>query len=73
MIQMCLCMLLGCNPWYFACGKINDVNSSRYLYVCATTLCTYIGVFIVAATGIYTHLVLAMRKRKQVPISNNTR
>ncbi|XP_017975282.1 PREDICTED: GPI ethanolamine phosphate transferase 2 [Theobroma cacao] len=50
-----------------------SVFSPKYLYVCATTLCTYIGVSIVAATGIYTHLVLGIRKRKQVPISNNTR
>ncbi|XP_022739248.1 GPI ethanolamine phosphate transferase 2 isoform X7 [Durio zibethinus] len=50
-----------------------SVFSPKYLYVCATTLCTYIGVFIVAATGTYTHLVLAMRRRKQVPITNNTR
>ncbi|XVF17348.1 hypothetical protein REPUB_Repub10bG0113200 [Reevesia pubescens] len=50
-----------------------SVFSPKYLYVCATTLCTYIGLFIVAATGIYTYLVLAMRKWKQVSISNNKR
>ncbi|XVE86854.1 hypothetical protein DITRI_Ditri18aG0068800 [Diplodiscus trichospermus] len=50
-----------------------SVFSPKYLYVCATTLCTYIGVFVVAATGIYTHMVLAMRRRKEAPASNNTR
>lgn len=37
---------------------------SRYLYVCATTVCVYIGVTVVASTGAYTYLVLALRKRE---------
>ncbi|KAK8487116.1 hypothetical protein V6N11_059554 [Hibiscus sabdariffa] len=41
-----------------------SVFSPKYLYVCATTVCTLIGVFIVAATGFYTYFVLAKRKRK---------
>ncbi|KAK9011699.1 hypothetical protein V6N11_039783 [Hibiscus sabdariffa] len=41
-----------------------SVFSPKYLYVCATTVCTLIGVFIVAATGFYTYFVLAMRKEK---------
>lgn len=46
------------------CGKTNVANSSRYLYVCATAVCTYIGVFIVAATGFYAYFVLVLRKQK---------
>ncbi|KAL4376114.1 hypothetical protein GQ457_02G016500 [Hibiscus cannabinus] len=41
-----------------------SVFSPKYLYVCATTVCTLIGVCIVAATGFYTYFVLAMRKEK---------
>ncbi|KAE8706946.1 GPI ethanolamine phosphate transferase 2-like isoform X2 [Hibiscus syriacus] len=41
-----------------------SVFSPKYLYVCATTVCTFIGVFIVAATGSYTYFVLAKRKQK---------
>ncbi|MBA0761056.1 hypothetical protein Gotri_023755 [Gossypium trilobum] len=41
-----------------------SVFSPKYLYVCATAVCTYIGVFIVAATGFYAYFVLVMRKQK---------
>ncbi|XP_021897499.1 GPI ethanolamine phosphate transferase 2 isoform X2 [Carica papaya] len=43
-----------------------SVFSPKYLYVCATTVCTYIGVCVVAATGMYTYLVLAIRRKRQV-------
>lgn len=33
---------------------------NRYLYVCATTLCTYIGVFVVAVTVTYTFSVTCL-------------
>ncbi|XP_016742306.2 GPI ethanolamine phosphate transferase 2 isoform X2 [Gossypium hirsutum] len=41
-----------------------SVFSPKYLYVCATAVCTYIGVFIVATTGFYAYFVLDMRKQK---------
>ncbi|KAA3457360.1 GPI ethanolamine phosphate transferase 2 isoform X2 [Gossypium australe] len=41
-----------------------SVFSPKYLYVCATAVCTYIGIFIVAATGFYAYFVLVMRKQK---------
>ncbi|KAG6647002.1 GPI ethanolamine phosphate transferase 2 isoform X1 [Carya illinoinensis] len=42
-----------------------SVFSPKYLYVCATTVCVYIGVSSVALTVIYSYLVLAFRKRMQ--------
>ncbi|XP_062178247.1 GPI ethanolamine phosphate transferase 2 isoform X3 [Alnus glutinosa] len=42
-----------------------SVFSPKYLYVCATTVCVYIGVSSVAGTMIYSYLVLALRKRMQ--------
>ncbi|GLU20549.1 hypothetical protein SLE2022_367420 [Rubroshorea leprosula] len=50
-----------------------SVFSPKYLYVCATTVCNYIGVSIVASTGIYTYLVLTIRQRRQVAIINKQR
>ncbi|GMY12101.1 GPI ethanolamine phosphate transferase 2 isoform X2 [Fagus crenata] len=50
-----------------------SVFSPKYLYVCATTLCVYIGVSFVAATVIYSYLVLALRKRMQGSSSFDTR
>ncbi|XP_043805495.1 GPI ethanolamine phosphate transferase 2 isoform X2 [Manihot esculenta] len=47
-----------------------SVFSPKYLYVCATTVCIYIGVFVVAATEIYTYMVLAFRRKLQVSIGN---
>ncbi|KAK8367055.1 hypothetical protein V6Z12_A02G159700 [Gossypium hirsutum] len=44
-----------------------SVFSPKYLYVCATAVCTYIGVFIVATTGFYAYFVLDMRKQKPYP------
>ncbi|XP_031258807.1 GPI ethanolamine phosphate transferase 2-like [Pistacia vera] len=48
-----------------------SVFSPKYLYVCATTVCIYTGVTIVAATGIYAYLVLVMRKMKRFSIFNH--
>ncbi|KAJ6678779.1 PHOSPHATIDYLINOSITOL GLYCAN-RELATED [Salix viminalis] len=45
-----------------------SVFSPKYLYVCAATVCVYAGVFIVAATEIYTCWVLALRRTKQISI-----
>lgn len=45
-----------------------SVFSPKYLYVCATTVCIYVGVFVVAATEIYTCWVLALRRKKQISI-----
>ncbi|WJZ91698.1 hypothetical protein VitviT2T_010746 [Vitis vinifera] len=47
-----------------------SVFSPKYLYVCATTVCVYVGVFVVAVTGFYTCLVFAMRRKRQDPFSN---
>ncbi|XP_015890563.3 GPI ethanolamine phosphate transferase 2 isoform X2 [Ziziphus jujuba] len=43
-----------------------SVFSPKYLYVCASTICVYTGVFVVAATTIYTHLVLLLQKRMRI-------
>ncbi|KAJ8771188.1 hypothetical protein K2173_025876 [Erythroxylum novogranatense] len=40
-----------------------SVFSPKYLYVCATTVCVYVGVFVVAATGMYTYAVLMFRRK----------
>ncbi|MCL7042223.1 hypothetical protein MKW94_028598 [Papaver nudicaule] len=40
-----------------------SVFSPKYLYVLATAVCVYVGVFIVAVTGIYTCLVFFLRER----------
>ncbi|KAL5556550.1 hypothetical protein UlMin_038786 [Ulmus minor] len=51
-----------------------SVFSPKYLYVCATTVCVYIGVFIVASTVIYTYCVLVFRRaRRGSAIVNNDR
>ncbi|XP_058010343.1 GPI ethanolamine phosphate transferase 2 isoform X2 [Hevea brasiliensis] len=47
-----------------------SVFSPKYLYVCTTTVCIYIGVFVVAATEIYIYMVIAFRSKIQVSISN---
>ncbi|PON38793.1 Type I phosphodiesterase/nucleotide pyrophosphatase/phosphate transferase [Parasponia andersonii] len=39
-----------------------SVFSPKYLYVCAMTVCVYIGVSIVAATVIYTYWVLSFKR-----------
>uniref|UniRef100_A0A7C9AAV0 GPI ethanolamine phosphate transferase 2 C-terminal domain-containing protein n=1 Tax=Opuntia streptacantha TaxID=393608 RepID=A0A7C9AAV0_OPUST len=41
-----------------------SVFSPKYLYVCATTVCVYIGVCIVAATEVYIYLVCSFRSRR---------
>ncbi|CAK7339628.1 unnamed protein product [Dovyalis caffra] len=43
-----------------------SVFSPKYLYACATTVCIYTGVFVVAATEIYTYWVLALRRKRQI-------
>ncbi|KAK3155457.1 hypothetical protein QOZ80_2BG0203520 [Eleusine coracana subsp. coracana] len=40
-----------------------SVFSPKYLYVCAATVCTYVGVFIVAMTAVYTAIVFSFRAR----------
>uniref|UniRef100_A0A2P2JG91 GPI ethanolamine phosphate transferase 2 C-terminal domain-containing protein n=1 Tax=Rhizophora mucronata TaxID=61149 RepID=A0A2P2JG91_RHIMU len=50
-----------------------SVFSPKYLYVSATTVCTYIGVFVVAATEVYGYLVIALRRKAQAPIGNDIR
>ncbi|KAK3411788.1 hypothetical protein EUGRSUZ_I00548 [Eucalyptus grandis] len=40
-----------------------SVFSPKYLYVAAATVCIYLGVFIIAATGTYIYLVTIYRKR----------
>ncbi|CAL5323751.1 unnamed protein product [Camellia sinensis] len=40
-----------------------SVFSPKYLYVCATTVCVYIGVSVMYSTAIYTSLVFALRSR----------
>ncbi|KAJ0233400.1 GPI ethanolamine phosphate transferase 2 [Hirschfeldia incana] len=42
-----------------------SVFSPKYLYVCATTVCTYVGVCIVAATVAYTLSVTSFLTRKR--------
>ncbi|XP_050205813.1 GPI ethanolamine phosphate transferase 2 [Mercurialis annua] len=43
-----------------------SVFSPKFLYVCATTICIYIGVFVVAVTEIYVYMVLVLRRKIQV-------
>lgn len=38
-------------------------NANRYLYLCAATMCVYIGVLIIAATVVYTGVVLFVRTK----------
>uniref|UniRef100_A0A0E0K5Z5 GPI ethanolamine phosphate transferase 2 C-terminal domain-containing protein n=1 Tax=Oryza punctata TaxID=4537 RepID=A0A0E0K5Z5_ORYPU len=40
-----------------------SVFSPKYLYVCAATVCTYTGVFIIAMTAVYTCTVFSFRMR----------
>ncbi|CAK9169181.1 unnamed protein product [Ilex paraguariensis] len=42
-----------------------SVFSPKYMYVCATTTCVFIGAFIVASTGIYTCMVFSFRRMLQ--------
>lgn len=50
-----------------------SVFSPKYLYVCATTACVYIGVFIVAATVLYISLVHTLRMKRMASIRNGTK
>ncbi|GAB4848789.1 hypothetical protein Ancab_003517 [Ancistrocladus abbreviatus] len=47
-----------------------SVFSPKYLYVCATTVCIYAGLSIVAGTLIYIFLVYSLRRRMQVSFKN---
>lgn len=49
-----------------------SVFSPKYLYACATTVCISIGVFIMATTVTYAHMVLALR-RNMIASINETR
>ncbi|KAL5208092.1 hypothetical protein ABZP36_032527 [Zizania latifolia] len=40
-----------------------SVFSPKYLYVCAATVCTYAGVFVLAVTAVYIVIVLSFRMR----------
>ncbi|KAG8059236.1 hypothetical protein GUJ93_ZPchr0002g24231 [Zizania palustris] len=40
-----------------------SVFSPKYLYVCAATVCTYAGVFVLAMTAVYVVIVLSFRMR----------
>uniref|UniRef100_A0A0D9VLU7 GPI ethanolamine phosphate transferase 2 C-terminal domain-containing protein n=1 Tax=Leersia perrieri TaxID=77586 RepID=A0A0D9VLU7_9ORYZ len=40
-----------------------SVFSPKYLYVCAATVCTYAGVFVIAMTAVYTCTVFSYRMR----------
>ncbi|KAL6959449.1 hypothetical protein U1Q18_039599 [Sarracenia purpurea var. burkii] len=40
-----------------------SVFSPKYLYVCATTACVYIGVSVVSLTAVYGFLVSSLRSR----------
>ncbi|KAG7571757.1 Type I phosphodiesterase/nucleotide pyrophosphatase/phosphate transferase [Arabidopsis suecica] len=48
-----------------------SVFSPKYLYVCATTLCTYIGVCIVAATVTYTFSVTTFHRSNRTRHNNS--
>lgn len=39
-----------------------SVFSPKYLYACATTVCVYVGVSVVALTMVYIHLVIVYRR-----------
>ncbi|CAN0858333.1 hypothetical protein LINGRAHAP2_LOCUS7195 [Linum grandiflorum] len=40
-----------------------SVFSPKYLYVCATSVCVYTAVLVVAVTETYTFLVLTLRRK----------
>lgn len=43
----------------------NDTFFCRFMYVCAATVCVYLGVFIVASTVFYTVWAFDLRRRLQ--------
>ncbi|KAJ4825349.1 hypothetical protein Tsubulata_002698 [Turnera subulata] len=47
-----------------------SVFSPKYLYVCAASVCTYIGVLAVAATEVYAYFILVLRRKISVSVSN---
>ncbi|XP_004289530.1 PREDICTED: GPI ethanolamine phosphate transferase 2-like [Fragaria vesca subsp. vesca] len=47
-----------------------SVFSPKYIYVCTTTVCVYIGVSVVAATVTYAYSVLGLRINKQFKLSH---
>ncbi|XP_052196246.1 GPI ethanolamine phosphate transferase 2 isoform X2 [Diospyros lotus] len=40
-----------------------SVFSPKYLYVCATTACVYIGIFVVSITAVYAYFVFVFRNK----------
>ncbi|XP_065873889.1 uncharacterized protein [Euphorbia lathyris] len=48
-----------------------SVFSPKYLYVCATTVCVYVGVFVVAATETYIYFVVALRRKRKIKVTIN--
>lgn len=50
---------------WFGGGLRTEVDTRRYLYVSATTVCVDVGVAIVAATGSYTYAVSTAAYRKE--------
>ncbi|XP_042401575.1 GPI ethanolamine phosphate transferase 2-like isoform X1 [Zingiber officinale] len=49
-----------------------SVFSPKYLYLCASTLCVYIGVLIIAFTVVYTRSVLAVRRGVKSSLYTNS-
>ncbi|ONI02437.1 hypothetical protein PRUPE_6G198700 [Prunus persica] len=47
-----------------------SVFSPKYIYVCTTTVCVYVGVSVVATTVTYTYLVLGFRRKMQGELSH---
>ncbi|XP_021713995.1 GPI ethanolamine phosphate transferase 2-like isoform X1 [Chenopodium quinoa] len=50
-----------------------SVFSPKYLYICATTACVYMGGSIVAATVLYTSLVYTLSRKRIVSVRNSTK
>nr|CAB3447925.1 unnamed protein product [Digitaria exilis] len=49
---------------YISVKDSDDISTQRqYLYVCAATVCTYVGVSIIAMTAVYTGAVFSFRTR----------
>ncbi|PQQ18194.1 GPI ethanolamine phosphate transferase 2 isoform X2 [Prunus yedoensis var. nudiflora] len=47
-----------------------SVFSPKYIYVCTTTVCVYVGVSVVSTTVTYTYLVLGFRRKMQGELSH---
>ncbi|KAK9109129.1 hypothetical protein Sjap_017189 [Stephania japonica] len=68
LLTMCTIILLLMRNHLF----IWSVFSPKYLYACAATVCVYIGVSTVAATGIYLCSVYFFRTRKKISSNQHT-